>query len=1123
MLKGWNHVDPPVVERAARRGSADSSTDKKRVLVEVSDNEENEYSEGPPTTTSAASGSSQFWLNCLEDSKENGVLSSPSIPTPATVVASRPYSFDESSHNTSAEMSATQPRNETKQPEINQNKQPLTLGNSNTHVHHGTGRIHGTHTDPPSRSMESIFTSRSSVLSFSPDSDTRDSAATKTQNYGFLNASSKASTNILDTADGNAQPTTDTATATLSHETSSLAAQQPPQQKKPDQQHKRQNQVEGDSFAWAYDVWKRKGLMQASRGKTRTKVATGPVATKIEQFEDQVIEKEKHRNKSQRYSSEKMGRHVNKDMSEAQTTPRESQFHLTVNSYKQAKSHEGRHSLSAVEAGGRRERTGFTNVLEKWKTQSEHNSNGHFLSPGQMSSHPDEQSQPVLDSKRRSISTLKVASESVVTTAPTAVPRTSQKNEFVPDRISSTKIAARLREKEQVPESAAPSPKTQAARIKSRYMIARRPSQSRSRRQSATQIGTTQTHAVGAASGVRAHFGATKSPPRSRGDFKSAVRKVLGRAEADNVFEPQPMAPQRETSDELRSKSAPRFRNMGERRDPVSPGSPSRVGSPFEGRSRSTPRSGRKVDIVKTYKARSAYSSPTEDGTRREATKSAANLDTPRSECYSNPSPESASQTARQREPGVALQDIPSQKESPFDRELRSKSAPRSGRRLKPAESPRASPKRKSDLFERQVRSKSAPRVGRLMAKAYEKRASLSPSPTKNTPFEPEPRSTSTRTSRRQPMASAGSQTQTPSGFDNELQQVASARAPTVSSNQSHERQHQPKSATRYARKSLDLHTSPKESLPLENTPVVRVKDLLQLSADRRTSRASFASIPSQVLINPDTETVYSVAESHLTDLHADKIDCGLEPSPREGMSSRGVEKDSPWTKQICSKLETIQAEERTTPKCEINSDRPWRRDALVNRVDTMVDQSMSMVITEEGPCQCSSTVLSEKDDVIEFFMPLMGTGCTCGKGTKGLRNPEEPTAIENILRPWQVKFLAGFGIYRGDHLVKAHHRSANALATALRQYRKKQKMTPFKTKSCALALNIWAKTSRAFVRSIRKQLTSGTQELKLPNTLYILSSFLERLPTEETLGDSATRSLSSGAPAQIPNSHGGP
>ena len=227
-----------------------------------------------------------------------------------------------------------------------------------------------------------------------------------------------------------------------------------------------------------------------------------------------------------------------------------------------------------------------------------------------------------------------------------------------------------------------------------------------------------------------------------------------------------------------------------------------------------------------------------------------------------------------------------------------------------------------------------------------------------------------------------------------------------------------------------------------------------------------------------------------------------------------GVDKDSPWTRQICSKLEKIRAEEGTTPKCQINTDRPWRRDALVNRVDTLVDQSMTMAMTEECPCQCSSTVLSQKDDVIEFLMPLMGTGCTCGKGTKGLRNPEEPTAIENILRPWQVKFLAGFGIYRGDHLVKAHHRSAHALATALRQYRKKQKMTPFKTKSCAMALNIWAKTCRAFVRSIRKQLISGTQELKLPNPLYILPSFLEKLPSEETLGDTATRSHSSGNPS---------
>jgi len=205
-----------------------------------------------------------------------------------------------------------------------------------------------------------------------------------------------------------------------------------------------------------------------------------------------------------------------------------------------------------------------------------------------------------------------------------------------------------------------------------------------------------------------------------------------------------------------------------------------------------------------------------------------------------------------------------------------------------------------------------------------------------------------------------------------------------------------------------------------------------------------------------------------------------------------------------------------TTPSrksSEAFTERPWRRDMMLRQVD-----SYDLSVTERTPpakCTCADSVFSGKDEFIEFYLPLMGMACTCGarqsnssEHTK-LRNPEEPSSLENILRTWQVEFLGAFGIYRGDQLVKAHHRSATALANAMRKYRKKQGMTPFPTKSCKMALAIWAKTSKSFVRSIRKQLTngitggstaggseggSGNGELKIPNTLYILSSFLEKI-----------------------------
>jgi hypothetical protein len=186
----------------------------------------------------------------------------------------------------------------------------------------------------------------------------------------------------------------------------------------------------------------------------------------------------------------------------------------------------------------------------------------------------------------------------------------------------------------------------------------------------------------------------------------------------------------------------------------------------------------------------------------------------------------------------------------------------------------------------------------------------------------------------------------------------------------------------------------------------------------------------------------------------------------------------------------------------------PWRRDMVVRKVNS-VDSDFSGLPLDTTTCHCTNSVFSGNDELVDFYLPLMGMACSCGARRSGppLRNPEEPTSLENILRPWQAEFLASFGIYRGDQLVKACHRSGSALAKALRRYRKKHGMSSFQSKSCSMALGIWSKTSKAFVRSIRKQLIAGdvSDGIKVPNTLYILSSFLDNIPMD---GSSLPRAL---------------
>jgi hypothetical protein len=181
-----------------------------------------------------------------------------------------------------------------------------------------------------------------------------------------------------------------------------------------------------------------------------------------------------------------------------------------------------------------------------------------------------------------------------------------------------------------------------------------------------------------------------------------------------------------------------------------------------------------------------------------------------------------------------------------------------------------------------------------------------------------------------------------------------------------------------------------------------------------------------------------------------------------------------------------------------------------IARQQSMGEQSASssiVVLDQDGVCQCTTTVLNGNDDLIEFFLPLMGIACKCGRRPQGFVRLEEPTSTLNILRPWQVDFLSSLGIERGDQLVKAHHCSAQDLASALRYYRRKHCMTPFRTSSCRIALQIWSKTSKAFVRSIRQQQTeSDGNQLNLPNTLYILSSFLDYFPVNKKASKRSVR-----------------
>jgi hypothetical protein len=140
------------------------------------------------------------------------------------------------------------------------------------------------------------------------------------------------------------------------------------------------------------------------------------------------------------------------------------------------------------------------------------------------------------------------------------------------------------------------------------------------------------------------------------------------------------------------------------------------------------------------------------------------------------------------------------------------------------------------------------------------------------------------------------------------------------------------------------------------------------------------------------------------------------------------------------------------------------KKEVILRNVDVVSSEEPFMKENDVSPqeksaCEYSRSIFGGNDQLIAFFLPKMSLPCNCGaKDTQewGLVKPEDPTAIENVLRPWQVRFLHQFGIQQVDQLVKAKHRSSGVLAKAMRQWRIQQGLAPFRTSSCLMAIDIW-------------------------------------------------------------------
>jgi hypothetical protein len=137
--------------------------------------------------------------------------------------------------------------------------------------------------------------------------------------------------------------------------------------------------------------------------------------------------------------------------------------------------------------------------------------------------------------------------------------------------------------------------------------------------------------------------------------------------------------------------------------------------------------------------------------------------------------------------------------------------------------------------------------------------------------------------------------------------------------------------------------------------------------------------------------------------------------------------------------------------------------------------------------CSCGSAKLFEKKEYVEFYLPMLGMTCTCGKKKIAeIPSESDPCALESILRGWQTEFLYSIGITDTIDFVHACNQRRGLLAKEMKRWRKAKGMPAMKTQACAIALYIWSKTCKAVAKRVAEQAARGVEKPVRPDFLDI-------------------------------------
>lgn len=140
--------------------------------------------------------------------------------------------------------------------------------------------------------------------------------------------------------------------------------------------------------------------------------------------------------------------------------------------------------------------------------------------------------------------------------------------------------------------------------------------------------------------------------------------------------------------------------------------------------------------------------------------------------------------------------------------------------------------------------------------------------------------------------------------------------------------------------------------------------------------------------------------------------------------------------------------------------------------------------ISSMNECLCS-----KDPEYVNFFLPKLGATCSCGlndANNVSMTEGDDPLALANILRDWQVDFLDSVDIHTAKELVQVYNLKGGLLSKEMRKWRRKQRLASVKTASCAIALHIWTRTCKAVIKSVQKQIAEGAKIVKRPAILEV-------------------------------------